>query len=258
MSKFVLVDRGECAERHWKRPVGYAFASGDTIAPLVLGELAAALFSFPVAFVRERERFELVAVLSCLSNRNLFVAENGGWRGRYIPVALRAYPFRFFDSGTPGQKVLCIAEDSLLPAGQTGAPFFEPGSSNLTQDVRATVELLEHAERSRLQTAAAIDALVEADVIIEWPITVGSAAGQSQLTGLFRIDEERLSALSNEAFLNLRTAGALALAYGQLYSLRQIEVFSQLVGAISAPATQRPASLAEVFHLHQEPTLRFD
>jgi hypothetical protein len=49
-----------------------------------------------------------------------------------------------------------------------------------------------------------------------------------QLEGLFKIDETKLNAMSDEAFVGLRKTKALILAYAQLLSFNQLAQFQKL------------------------------
>jgi len=81
--------------------------------------------------------------------------------------------------------------------------------------------------------------------------------------GLFRINEGALNALDDAAFVKIRKAGALPLAYMQLLSMGRMSVFEQLntVQQQLAQAHQQPpkiSSLDEIFSRAKNETLRFN
>ena len=81
--------------------------------------------------------------------------------------------------------------------------------------------------------------------------------------GLFRLNEAALNALDDAAFLKIRKAGALPLAYLQLLSMDQMPVFERLNLAQKqlAQAHQQPqriSSLDEIFERAKSETLRFN
>ncbi len=75
MSRFAAVSRERHADKKWLRFKGYAFAAADTVAPLVGVELARAALAMPCAFLEQSGRYTLVAVLSLIPGRNMFVGD---------------------------------------------------------------------------------------------------------------------------------------------------------------------------------------
>ena len=57
---------------------------------------------------------------------------------------------------------------------------------------------------------------------------------------MFQIDEAALNALPDEAFLELRRAGALLIAYGQLLSMQHLPLLGQLADAHAKAAAPLP------------------
>src|SRR3954465_962921 len=126
MPEFTAVTRERHASKAWRRYTSYAFAAGDAALPLVASELAQAVMTMPVAFVKQDGRFVLMAVLSLTPGRNLFVAPDGRWLGEYVPALLRSHPFRLLRPESAAESILCVDEHSALvvDAGQ-GEAFFD-------------------------------------------------------------------------------------------------------------------------------------
>lgn len=61
------------------------------------------------------------------------------------------------------------------------------------------------------------------------------------MTGLWRISEGKISLLKDEAFLELRHTGALALAYAQLMSMGHLSLLERL-STLRSQARQRTQS----------------
>ena len=81
------------------------------------------------------------------------------------------------------------------------------------------------------------------------------------MTGLLRIDEVRLNALDDASFLALRSAGALAIAYSQMLSMRRIAVFETLAkiqGKISQVNARQQTAFDRSFNLPDNEGLQFD
>jgi hypothetical protein len=164
-----------------------------------------------------------VAVLGVEPNRNLFVGEDGRWLGGYVPAALRGYPF-VLGRGADGRQMLCVDEASaLVTDGPEGERFFEDDAT-LSPAVRQTLDFLTRIEQSRVVTATACGVLQGRNLIEPWPITLKTHQAERRIEGLFRVNEGALNALEDDAFVSLRKAGALPLAYAQLLSMQQLRV----------------------------------
>ncbi|WP_163649484.1 SapC family protein [Modicisalibacter sp. 'Wilcox'] len=93
-------------------------------------------------------------------------------------------------------------------------------------------------------TQHAAKVLGDSGVIEPWPLQIERGDGQEPLKvqGLHRINEKALNELSAEAFASLRSHGALALAYGQLFSMNQL---SQLTERAKFHAQQQSGKAAD-------------
>ncbi len=262
MPSLAVISRERHGSRAWRRYDSYAFAARDAVVPLVGAEIARAVPAFPIAFVAQGGGFVPVAVLSLVPGQNQFVGPDGQWLGGYVPSVLRGHPFRLVQPAGDGPMVLCVDEDSglLTEAGGPGEPFFAADGTPAPA-VAQILDFLGQVEASRAATARAAAALAEAGAIEPWPVTLTGAAGEQAVTGLHRIAEARLNALEDEAFLKLRAAGALPLAYAQLLSMAQMAGFERLarLQAQLADAKARQQALLEpLFAAPAEDELNFD
>jgi hypothetical protein len=229
MSRFVPVNRERYGQKKWRGYTSYGFAAADVVAPIVAAELANAALAMPCAFLRDGDRYTLVAVLSATANRNMFVGRDDRWFGGYVPAVLRLYPFRMLPSATTDKLLLCVDEESTLIVERNapGEPFFDK-QGKLSPSLTAVFEAGMAVERNRKGTDLAVAALAQADVIRPWQITVKSGESARPISGLSRVDEAALHALPEEAFLGLRKANALPIAYTQMLSTRQLRLFEHL------------------------------
>ena len=247
MSRFVAVSRELHDQKKWRRYESYAFAAGDALIPVVAAELASAALSMPLAFSEQSGRYTLVAVLSLTPSRNMFVGPNGRWLGSYIPSWFRGYPFRLLpQQGTTDKVVLCVDEESGLVVERSadGDSFFD-AEGNLSPALKTVFEFLSTLERSRGVTNLAVAALAEAGVIRPWQITAKTEQGQQAISGLHRVDEVAMNALSDDLFLNLRKRLALPIAYMQMLSAGQLGIFEHLAKFHNQPAPPPIATLPE-------------
>ena len=71
--------------------------------------------------------------------------------------------------------------------------------------------------------------------------------GHKQVNGLYRVDEQALNALDAETYATLQGA-PMQLAYGQLYSMAQVEQLTQRAALQDKLADAHPpANLDEIF-----------
>jgi len=73
----------------------------------------------------------------------------------------------------------------------------------------------------------ALAALNTAQLIVPWPEHLLASLGM-RIPGLHMVDETALAKLDDQAFLNLRSAQALPLAYALNLSLQQAHLLSRL------------------------------
>jgi hypothetical protein len=241
MANYQAISIERHSNRCWQRYSSYAFAAADAVVHLAVTELPRAAMSLPIAFIEQGGSFIPVAVLGLHPGKNLFVMPDGRWVGGYIPDAFRAYPFRMAKM-EDGKEVLCIDEDSgLVTDGHAGERFFtEDGQP--TQAVLEVLNFRNQIEQNRLATAVACAVLQKHNLFCAWPITLKTASGEQQVTGLFQIDEAALNTLTGEALLEVRQGGALLLAYCQLLSMQHLSLLGQLVEAHAKAAAQAQAA----------------
>lgn len=229
MAEFVGVSRERHANKRWRPVQNYKFVSDQALAPLVGAELMQVVHAMPIAFLKDGEKYQLVAVLSLVPGKNIFVAPDGRWLGGYIPAQFRFYPFQLVRKATEAEVVLGIYEAGHLLDGSVdeGHDFFD-AEGNISAALKPVVEVLTKVEASRIATERAVEALARADLIRPWQIKIGEGPGGRNVQGLYRVDEAALNALGDEAFANVRKAGALPIAYAQMLSAGMLGVFERL------------------------------
>ena len=247
MPRFAAVSRERHGNKKWQRFKNYAFAAADATMPIVGAEIGRAALAMPCAFVPQQEagRYTLVAALSPVPGRNMFVGPDGSWLGPYVPFWFRVYPFRVLPAPGLDQPVLCVDEDSTLIVDRNaaGEDFFD-AAGNLSPALKPVFDALMHVERNRKVTDLAVAALAQAGVIRPWPIKLKTDQGEQAVGGLHRVDEAALRALPDEAFLKLRKAAALPIAFAQMLSVGQLGVFALLARIHQQAAPPQPSAAA--------------
>jgi hypothetical protein len=254
MSKFVPVSRELFESKFWKRNPDYAFAGKDSVAPLVLQELSKVCLSLPIAFIKNEAGFTPVAVQSFEASRNLLVAENGKWIGRYIPAVYRGYPFALATAGE-NQQVLCVDEEYPLINDEEGESFFnEDGPSQVLKDV---LSFLDQVRVNRDVTMKACQSIEAADLFVPWDITIKSDTGDQNLAGLFRIDESKFIKLSIEGLDKIRNSGGLPVIYSHLLSVQHLQSLGALARQLNSLVKPDATNVDELFG-ESDDTLKFD
>jgi hypothetical protein len=216
----------------------------------------------PLAFLQEKDRFILVAVLSLKAGRYMLVGPDGRWLGGYIPACFRGYPFRLVAKQNTDQSVLCIDTDSgLVVEGDAAGEDFFDQDGNVSPVLKRVLDFLLEVERSRKTTDVAVSALAEAGVIQPWTIRLKTGQADRDLTGLHRIDEAALGALADDALLKLHKTSALPIAYAQILSTGLLGIFDQLARVQAQlrppPLSALPENIDSLFELPGADKVRF-
>jgi hypothetical protein len=186
-------------------------------------EFTDACKDYPVVFVKAGERKDgqvqvaPIAVFGLQAGQNLCI-QNGAWRVRYVPAALRLYPFALARVADD-QMVVCI--DDSWPGFQkdTGEALFgadgEP--TEFTQGVQQQLESFENeVERTRLACDLLTDKGLLRDMRFDASLPNGTKLA---VDGFLTVDDEKLAALSDADMLQLQRSGLMGLIHAHQISL---------------------------------------
>ena len=263
MSQFAAVSRERHGAKKWRRFTSFAFAAKNSLLPVVGTELGKAALSMPLAFSKQADRYTLVTLLSLTPGRNMFVGPDGRWLAGYVPACLRGYPFGLLRQPGADNLVLCVDEESgLVVEGNSAGEDFFDRDGNLSPALKQVFEFLMAVERSRRATDLAVAALAEASVIQSWQVKLKTEQGEQAISGLYHIDEAALSALPDNAFLKVRKAAALSIAYAQLLSAGRLGIFQHLAKLHAQlappPAVALPETVDSLFEMPANDVIRFE
>jgi len=199
--------------------------------PLSLSEFTPASRDYPIAFVSgdDGKTFIAMAVLGLEAQQNLFVLKDGTWDNRsYLPAYVRRYPFcmaTITDNGkVRPDRLICVEQNSIKDKGDA---LFDDKGEPLPQWLEMQ-KLLTEFETDLLRTNEFAAEMKELDLLEPFTMQAQPNEGKPlQLTGMFRINEQKLSALSNDKVKGLLQRGALGRIYAHLLSL---ENFNRLLG----------------------------
>jgi hypothetical protein len=262
MSSFEVITKGRHTGKRWRKPKGYQYAAANTLAPVCPSELTLACPAMPLAFAKDDGGYHLVAVLSPMPGKNMFVAPNGSWLATYIPAVIRGYPFRLAHNPQTNDFALAIDESVGITAAEEPEtePFYKPdGTAAATTQL--IFDMLRQIQSQLASADRAVAVLAELGLLQPWQLKVQTDKGEQEMTGLYRLDEAAMNALPDNEFLRLKSAGALPLAYAHLLSMTQTAVFSKLaqLHAQFAPlrANPLPDNLDKLFGMAPDDMVQF-
>ncbi|MEL7129520.1 MAG: SapC family protein [Pseudomonadota bacterium] len=201
----------------------FAFLRTAHAVPVTVTEFGMASVHFPLIFVGEDKT--PIAVMGVRQGQNLYVtAEGHAEPDTYVPAFVRRYPFVFANDNNNDQLLLCVDVDAPMVSSEPEVSFFDGDQpSKFTQDA---IEFCKEFERQRRSTLQFRDLLLKHDLLEQKSIsfqprdTAGNEVGSPQkIADYWAISEERLNALSDEAYLELKTGGAIGAIYAHLVSL---------------------------------------
>jgi len=223
-TNFVLLDSGDHAQFKIKAINGYAFAKDIHLVSVVFHEFSKISANYPIVFIKKQnsEKFMPMAMLGLEPGVNLFVDEKLQWlQGTYVPAAFRRHPFALGQTGDNSMAVCMDVNSEFLGVGDGVALYTPEGQP--TDELMKVKNFLVELYASEVHAEKFCEKLHELDLLVPNGFKVQSPEGVKYYDGSFVIDEQRLSSLSAENFLNLRESGYLVAIYAHLFSLLQVE-----------------------------------
>jgi hypothetical protein len=189
-------------------------------------EFVALQREYPLFFIKNPEsgQFEAVALLGFEAGENLFLGAPE-WAGEYIPLTIQRQPFLigFQEQEVDGipQQVPVVHIDLDHPSVSTteGEPVFlaQGGEAPHLERMAAVLKAI-HEGHEEVQVLTRMLVGLELIESVKIDVEFGDGSKQS-LTGLFKINEERLAALPGSALESLNAAGHLQNVFLMLASL---------------------------------------
>jgi len=179
---------------------------------------------FPIVFqALDDGSFQPIVLLGLEEGQNLFLGDDG-WDAPIVPMALQRDPFLIGRNGDLLQLHIDLDSPRVVgPAeGEVGTAVFMPHGGH-SEYLDHVVKLLEHLHAHAQLLPGFIEALTRHQLLEPFVLDIELPDGsQSRLSGLYTINEERLSALPGHALEVLQHAGHLLPIYMQLASLAQL------------------------------------
>jgi hypothetical protein len=243
-------------ERHGKKRFvasdSWAFTEKQGLAPLLCSEFPKAAHCLPIVFAvqnKETRQLGAFALLGLQPDMNLLVDVQGNWLGRYIPAIFRRYPFLVVKGAADKEEyIFCIDEAGGHLFDSGGQPLFD-AKGNQSAFLKKVFNFVRQCQQ-QVPVGEKLCALLQkfdlfTELILDLP--EGQRGKMLKMSGLLRVDEKKLGALSDADFLELRRFGALALIYAHLFSLRQVEALAERLKNATGKSAPGEALLPESF-----------
>jgi hypothetical protein len=222
-AKPVPLDRHTHRELLFQPMGGYEFAAGLHVAPLCASEFFPAAKEYAIVFVAgaKDETFPVI-VLGLNKDENCFVAADGQWNARYLPLAVRAYPFAAVESADNANLQVLIDESYPGFGDTAGAALFgdtgDPGP-----ELQQRLKFLQAHQQEVNQTRRFGAELVRLGLLTERSAQLRiESNAQFQLHGFSVVDEAKLDALGDAELLKLARHGHLSLITAHLLSISNL------------------------------------
>ena len=228
------------SQRHrgWsiKKATDYGFAQHVNAVPLTAVEFGAAASEYAIVFTGTGEAILPAVILGMRDRQNVYVAEDGSWKAKYLPAFVRRYPFVFSSADEGKRFVLCL-DEAFSGCNQEGLGerLFD-AEGNRTQYLEGVLNFVQQYQGQFQLTQAFCKKLQALDLLEPMQAQVTVPAGERlRLTGFMAVTRDRLKKLSGDQLAELAQSNELELIYAHLHSLRNVTAMAgRLPGVQSA------------------------
>ncbi|KRE24490.1 hypothetical protein ASE66_04470 [Bosea sp. Root483D1] len=226
-SSITVLDRNEHREvRIAPSDSPYRFASGAHVLPALMAEFTVACRDMPILFIEEAGVVSPLFMVGMRAGESCFVDADGRWRGQHAPAYLRRYPFVGGEVSAQ-QQVICVDGGFSGLQDKEGERLFTEAGEPTEALQRAVAFVGEYADAAA-KTAAFTAELKALDLFQTINIEIRSPGGaSSNFSGFAAVSEERLNALSDEAWIDLRRKGYLVPIHAHLISLANFSLLGE-------------------------------
>ncbi len=223
----------------------YAFAGAVNSVPLMAAEFPSAAGDYAIVFTGSQEAVMPAVILGVRAQENLYLEDDGSWRGNYIPAFIRRYPFVFSSSEDGQSFTLCIDEDfSGCNREGRGERLFDSEGAR-TQYLEGVLGFLREFQAQFRRTELFCGKLRELELLEPMRAQFRLTSGEEMsLTGFMAVNRERLKGLSGDELSGLAQTDELELLYTHLQSMRNFAPMIERAGPGTGAATAAAASNA--------------
>ena len=193
------------------------------VIPLSFSEFAVAGHDYPMVFVSgdQGKSAAVMAVVGVEQQQNLFVKTDQSWDPTvYMPAYVRRHPFcmtRVNVDGTErAERIACVEKRAISAAGEA----LHDAGGKATPAWEARRKFLFEFEADLARTEALCRMVVELGLLEPFTMQATPNAGEPlSLTGMFRVQEQKLADLPADKLKELVNNGVLPRLYAHLMSM---------------------------------------
>ncbi|PMR78277.1 SapC family protein [Halomonas urumqiensis] len=228
-----------------KTSKNFRFARHVNSCPVMAAEFSAVSAEYPIVFAGSDEAVLPAVVLGTRDGENLYVDNDGRWRGHYVPAFVRRYPF-VFSSNPDGKTLVLNIDEEYEEFNRTGhgERLFD-ADGNQTQYLQTILRFLQEYQAQFQRTQAFCQQLLSLDLLQPMQAQFTLNSGEKRTLGGFRVvDREKLKALPSEELAGMCRRDELEVLYLHLASQRHFRGMlehmsspSESEGALAEPVT---------------------
>lgn len=206
----------------------YSFAKKASIVALAHNEVAIAGMDYPVLFSKESEGIIPVALLSALSDDNVFINTKGNWEKEYyIPYFLKMYPFIISPNEEFTQFQVVYDKSSKSISTDKGTIAFVK-DAKLTEYGQNFVSLVQGQYSSFEKVKETLSTIDAMGLLEEVELKVPDYTKEKTylVKGFYAVNAKKVDALSDKDLLKLVKMGGLTIINAQLLSMNNIQKIS--------------------------------
>ena len=193
------------------------------VIPLSYTEFSLACHDYPVVFVSgdQGKTAVAMAVVGLEQQHNLFVTPELAWdRNTYVPAYVRRYPFCMTRVNVSGaeqaERIACVEKRAISAKGDA----LHDAKGEPTPAWEAMRKLLFEFEADLARTEATCKMIIELGLLEPFNMQAKPNEGEPfTLSGMFRVNEQKISELSADKLKELVQNGVLPRIYAHLMSM---------------------------------------
>jgi hypothetical protein len=182
-----------------------------------------------------------IALFGLNEGVNVFLDQDGRPldTGIYIPAYIRRYPFLLARLRPDSDELSLCFDPTANAVGDfdEGQPLFD--GDQASEATKAILQFCEQFEAAGQRTAAFVDELTKADLLMDGEVAIQPEGFQQPFVyrGFRMVDEEKIRNLRGDELRKLNQNGILPLIYAHLFSLTEMRnVFGRQMQQGKSPA----------------------
>jgi hypothetical protein len=221
----------------------YSHTRTTTQSPLLASEVYAASFSYPIVFPASGTIIPQ-ALLSTHSKENPQIDATGSWKGGYLPLHFRRFPF-FLGREKNSDKAVILFDESApqLNENEGKLLYNKQGegytASPLLLDIKQS---LQNFDEEYQRTKALCTLLKNSGVLTEAGLSVTREGKIKKVGGFSVVDWQKVQLLEDNVLANWARIGLIQLIHSHLQSLKQNGIQLPKPNADKVPEAQTKAS----------------